>query len=167
MYGLPYYKRGNQAMHGEVAPYSSLIIMMKNKSICMAGSDCTDNSIFHLFLTTGADVNVEDIHANTPIMLAMDNGCVHHVKKLIQVGADVNAKITGTSILYCAVHKENIDIIETLINEGADVNSKTIQRHMALMHAVRNENMICTQMLLKAGAKVRQNNVQGSTHLIF
>ena len=32
---------------------------------------------------------------------------------------------------------------------------------MALMHAVRNENMICMQMLLKAGAKVRQYNVQG------
>ena len=32
-------------------------------------------------------------------MLATDNGCVHHVKKLIQVGADVNAKITGISIL--------------------------------------------------------------------
>ena len=45
---------------------SALIITMKNKSICMAGSDCTDNTIFHLLLTTGADVNVEDIHANTP-----------------------------------------------------------------------------------------------------
>ena len=47
------------------------------------------------------------------------------------------------------------------MNEGADVNTKTIQGRTALMHAVRNENMICTQMLLKAGAKVRQYNVQG------
>ena len=77
--------------------------MMNNESIGKAASDCTDNTIFHLLLTTGADVNIEDIHANTPIILAMDNGCVHHVKKLIQAGADVNAQVTGTSILYCAV----------------------------------------------------------------
>ena len=140
---------------------SALIITMKNKSICTAGSDCTDNMIFHLLLTTGADVSMEDIRANTPIMLATDNSCVHHVKKPTQAGADVNAKITGTSILYCAVCKENIDIIETLINEGAHVNSKTVQGCTALMHAVRNENMICMQMLLKAGAKVRQYDVQG------
>ena len=52
-------------------------------------------------------------------------------------------------------------MIETLINEGADANHKTIQGCTALMHAVRNEDMICKQMLLKAGAKVRQYDVQG------
>ena len=64
----------------------------------------------------------------------------------------MNAQVTRTSILYCAVHKGSTDIVETLINEGADVNHKTIQGCSALMHAVRNEDMICTQMLLKAGA---------------
>ena len=58
---------------------SALVLMMNNESICKAASDCTDNTIFHLLLTTGADVNVEDIHANIPIILAMDNGCVHQV----------------------------------------------------------------------------------------
>ena len=67
---------------------SALIITMNNESICNAASDCTDNTIFHLLPTT-----------------------------------------------------------------GADVNHKTIQGHTALMCAVRNEDMICTQMLLKAGVK--------------
>ena len=71
----------------------------------------------------------------------------------------MNGQVTRTSILYCAVHKRSIDIVETLINEGADVNHKTVQGCMALMRAVRNEDMICTQMLLKAGAKVRQYDV--------
>ena len=140
---------------------SALIITMNNESICSAASDCTDNTIFHLLLMTGADVNIEDIHTNTPIILAMNNSCVYHVKKLIQAGADMNAQVTGTSVLYCAVCKGSIDTVETLINEGADVNHKTIQGCTALMCAVRNEDMICMQMLLKAGAKVRQYDVQG------
>ena len=134
---------------------------MNNESICNAASDCTDNMIFHLLLMTGADVNIEDIHANTPMILAVDKGCVHHVKKLIQAGVDVNVQVTRTSVLYCAVCKGSIDMVETLINEGVDVNYTTIQGCMALMHAVRNEDMIYTQMLLKAGAKVRQYDVQG------
>ena len=109
---------------------------MKHDSSCKAALDCTDNTIFNLFVSSGADMNVEDIYTNPPIILAVDNGCIHHVKKLVQVRADVNAQITGTSILYCAVCKGNIDIVESLINEGADVNSKTIQGCTALMHAV-------------------------------
>ena len=37
---------------------SALILTMNKESICKAASDCTDNTIFHLLLTTGADVNV-------------------------------------------------------------------------------------------------------------
>ena len=112
-------------------------------------------------------MNNESIHANTPIILAMDKGCMNHVKKLIQAGADVNAQVTGTSILYFAVHKGSIDIVETLINVGADVNLKTIQGCTALMRAVRNDEMICMQMLLKAGTKVRQYDVQGLNTFYF
>ena len=31
MYGLPYYERGNRAMHGEVAPYSYTTILFTEK----------------------------------------------------------------------------------------------------------------------------------------
>ena len=86
---------------------------------------------------------------------------MHQVKKLIQAGADVNAKIIGTSVLCCAVHKDNIDIVEILLKEGANINSTTIEGHTPLMRAVRNENIICIHMLLKGGAKVRQFDAQG------
>ena len=140
---------------------SALIITMKQNSICSEERNCTDNTILDMLLSSGANVNVEDIHANSPIILATDKGCVHQVRKLIQVGADVNAKIIGTSVLYCAVCKDNIDIVEILLKEGADINSTTIEGHTPLMHAVRNENIICIHMLLKGGAKVRQFDAQG------
>ena len=140
---------------------SALIITVKQNSICSEERNCADNTILDMLLSSGANVNVEDIHANSPIILAMDKGCVHQVKKLIQVGADVNAKIIGTSVLYCAVHKDNIDIVEILLKEGADINSTTIEGCTPLMRAVRNENIICIHMLLKGGVKVGQFDAQG------
>ena len=78
---------------------SALIITIKQNSICSEERNCADNMILDMLLSSGANVNVEDIHANSPIILAMDKGCVHQVKKLIHAGADVNAKIIGTSVL--------------------------------------------------------------------
>ena len=111
-----------------------------------------------MLLSSGANVNVEDIHTNSPIILAMDKGCVHQVKKLIQVGADVNAKIIGTSLLYCAVRKDNIDIVEILLKEGADINSTTIEWCTPLMRAVRNETLFA---FICYSAKVGQFDAQG------
>ena len=140
---------------------SALIITMKQNSICSEERNCADNMILDMLLSSGADVNAEDIHANSPIILATDKGCVDQVKKLIQAGADVNAKIIGTSVLYCAVRKDNIDIVEILLKEGANINSTTIEGHTPPMRAVRNENIIYIHMLLKGGAKVRQFDAQG------
>ena len=140
---------------------SALLITMKQNSICSEERNCADNTILDMLLSSGANVNAEDIHANSPIILAMDKGCVHQVKKLIQAGADVNAKIIGTSVLYCAIHKDNIDIVEILLKEGANISSTTIEGHTPLMPAVRNENIICIHMLLKGWAKVRQFDAQG------
>ena len=140
---------------------SALIITMKQNNICSEERNCADNTILDMLLSSGANVNAEDIHANSPIILAMNKGCVHQVKKLIQGGADVNAKIIGTSVLYCAVHKDNIDIVEILLKEGANINSTTIEGCTPLMCAVRNENIICIHMLLKGGVKVGQFDAQG------
>ena len=130
---------------------SALIITMKQNSICSEERNCTENTILDMLLSSGANVNVEDIHANSPITLAMDKGCVHQVKKLIQAGADVNAKIIGTSVLYCAVRKDNIDVVEILLKEGADMNSTTIEGCMPLMCAVRNENIFAFICYSKEG----------------
>ena len=68
-----------------------------------ANSHCSGILILNSLILAEPDVNSRDIHDNNAILLAVERGCVHEVKALISVGADVNTKIIGVSVLYCAI----------------------------------------------------------------
>ena len=95
------------------------------------------------------------------VVLAVERGCVHEVKALISAGADVNTKIIGASVLYCAIRCGAVESAEELLKAGADVNSKTFEKGTPLMRAVRSGCDKCIRLLLKYGAYVNEKDVQG------
>ncbi|MDG6881247.1 Ribulose-5-phosphate 4-epimerase and related epimerases and aldolases [Phocoenobacter uteri] len=90
-------------------------------------------------LADNIDVNVTDEFGFTPLMIAVQADRVEVVKLLIEAGADINKQDEfGNSMLILAIqrNRENVlDIVNTFLLAGIDVESKTESGLTALMEA--------------------------------
>ena len=93
---------------------------------------------------------------------------VERIKSLIELGADVNAKVQdGWTVLMAASYNQNPQVIKILLEAGADVNASSNEGETALMVAVLNKNSKVTQTLLEAGANVNAKTQDGNTALML
>lgn len=89
------------------------------------------------------------------------------VRKGIDLGADVNSRLRGSTPLYDASRKNNMDILYLLINRGADVNALS-HGETALHKVVQFGNYKFAQALLKAGANPNiKDSIRGDTPLMY
>ncbi|MEJ2226083.1 MAG: ankyrin repeat domain-containing protein [Syntrophobacterales bacterium] len=102
---------------------------------------------------------------NEDLVSASIRGNLPEVKRLLDKGADVNAKIelggsTGTpqlggyTALMGASFSGNREIVALLLDKGADVNAKNDLGMTALMEAAGSGNPEVVQLLLDKGADV-------------
>ena len=70
-------------------------------------------------------------------------------------------------LMVASRESSSSEIIEALINMGADVNAKDAVGRTALMYAVLNPQFEITETLLEAGANVNIQDKNGETALIF
>ncbi|MEM7028653.1 MAG: ankyrin repeat domain-containing protein [Chloroflexota bacterium] len=78
---------------------------------------------------------------------------------LIETGADVNAKLlgnTGETALHCAASSDDIDLIEALLEGGADIDigGANIASGTPLTEAVFFSQMNAAELLVRRGATV-------------
>ncbi|MDO7252541.1 ankyrin repeat domain-containing protein [Helicobacter cappadocius] len=89
------------------------------------------------------------------------------VRKGIDLGADVNSRLRGSTPLYDASRKNNMDILYLLINRGADVNAIS-HGETALHKVVQFGNLKFAQVLLKEGADPNiKDSIRGNTPLHY
>ncbi|CAH2044995.1 unnamed protein product, partial [Iphiclides podalirius] len=87
------------------------------------------------------------------LMYAIEKDDLRGVKKMLDMGADVNAQDSdGRSALHEAVLKGNITIIEYLLKSGASVHLKTRCGESPLLTAVRRDDASAIELLLQCGA---------------
>ena len=112
----------------------------KNKNGCTPLMRISIPSLLETLIKNGADVNAKNNGGITALMHAvgyMEGPAL--IKKLIEYGADINAKDDyGRTALIFAAAGNKPDAIETLINNGANVNTKEIP---LLIAAVSRLNM--------------------------
>ncbi|KAF2074743.1 hypothetical protein CYY_003974 [Polysphondylium violaceum] len=85
------------------------------------------NNLFKKFIEKGTDINALNHRGETPLHKAILNSNVRliMVNVLLEYGADVNIMTTrGDTPLHYAIHLEREDLVEALIQGGADISLK-------------------------------------------
>lgn len=107
------------------------------------------------------------------ISLILEEGNLEELKSYIENGGDINGKYDGKSLLHFAIDNcENnySEVIEFLINKGADINSCQSYLKETPLHrlcARANPRIEIIQLLLDKGAKVNIENIAGKTPVFY
>ena len=101
-----------------------------------------------------ADPNATDGKGNTQLIYAVRSGDIADVRRQIEAGAHIeyfgtteNRNALGESVVF-----GHADILQVLIEAGADVNATNKDGETALMLGARYSRRDCIEVLLRAGA---------------
>ncbi|CAH2094761.1 unnamed protein product [Euphydryas editha] len=90
---------------------------------------------------------------NALLLYAIDHDDSRAVKKMLDMGADVNAQNSeGRTVLHEAILKGNVPIIEYLLKNGANVHLKTRCGETPLLTAIHKDNRTVITLLKQCGA---------------
>jgi hypothetical protein len=99
---------------------------------------------------------------------AVEEGDIARVKKLLDRGANLNAKdILGYTPLHKAAMYGDIELVDLLLRYGADANAKTDKAETPLHLAASRGQADVVKMLLERGADVNARDEKGWTPLHF
>ena len=117
----------------------------------------------------GADPHVQGYAMNTPLHSAAYFGKFEVVRKLIEYGADIDARSeSGWTPLYFASsgsHFKNGSVFRILLERGADVNAQADNGSIPLHHASAFGALEVVRLLLEHGADVEAVRSDGKTVL--
>ncbi|HCU22669.1 MAG TPA: hypothetical protein DF698_07285, partial [Candidatus Atribacteria bacterium] len=130
--------------------------------------------IVTLLVEAGAQVNLANWQGMTALMVAADTGDEDLVSYLLEHGAklyinDVESEYGFSPLIWAAKNNENhgAEIIQTLINQGADVRLKDKNGFTALFWAaMMNSNESVIHSLIQNGADINQIGPKNVTPLM-
>ena len=121
---------------------------------------CTNGNgdLVELLLKAGAYPNAALPGGETPLMTAARVGSLAAVKSLLARGATVDARDErrGQTALMWAAAEGHADVVQTLIELGADARLRLSSGFTPLLFAVREGHSSVVRVLLKAGADVNE-----------
>ncbi|MFL0195668.1 ankyrin repeat domain-containing protein [Clostridium sp. WILCCON 0269] len=107
------------------------------------------------------------------ISAIIEEGNLDELKIFIKNGGDVNVKCDDKSLLHFVIDNcENnyFEVIELLINNGADINSHESYLKETPLHRICariKPKIDVVQLLLDRGAKVNAENISGKTPIFY
>jgi phosphate transport system substrate-binding protein len=112
-----------------------------NTPLVLAAANNTPQ-VIRFLIGKGANVNAANHWGFTPLMYAAIRSSNPEVLRiLLEYGADINAAYNdGATPLMFAAEYNSFEIIQTLLNNGADIALKDTEGKIALDYAERNEN---------------------------
>ena len=145
-----------------------------------------DQKLLDYLLSAGVSVSNANANSETAMDLAMLKGLDSAANLLRKNGAqesyigdtesttaqgiesaDANSPFANWPALSIAAWRGQIDLIRTLIAEGADVNEKDPDQFTPLGRAASKGHADAAQMLLEAGADIHDKKTDGRTALLL
>ena len=120
-------------------------------------------------LSRGADPSRPDARAMTALGWAVENGNAEISKALLQAGSPVDTgyAMNAASPIAVASALGHTEIIELLIQSGADLSKGNMQGQSPLQLALHWEHTDAALALLRGGAKPDERDSTGATALIY
>ena len=117
-----------------------------------------EKEMLNASLGSRSDWNRYPFELSISLWNAIENNHVECVRLLIEVGADVNARLFGQDLLCLASLEDHYQCLNLLLEAGADVNCRCEPwfRSSPLHCAAENGHIKCVMLLIKAGADVNQ-----------
>ena len=120
-------------------------------------------------INRGANINaVAKYDMSTPLIIACSNKNVSVVNFLLQNGANVALRDdNGWTALHFVVDglNDSSEILRSLLNNGADVNAKSVCNETPLMVASRSSDVETVALLIERGAHVDLQDIKNNTAL--
>ena len=124
----------------------------------------------------GADVNAQDVSGETPLAVAAAAGNINKALRaksarmmefLIARGANVNlGNIAHQTVLYNAVGLDNVQAVEVLLRNGAEVNGKEdTEKRVPLHEAALYGDIHIIKLLVEHDADINAQDIGGNTPL--
>lgn len=113
------------------------------------------------------DVTLQENELGDRLIQAVSNNQTKIAIALINGGADVNAEREGLTPLTAAAERNNVVVVEALVDAGAAVDTKGILGKAALHHAAIIGNPDIANILIRAGADVNIKDDMGNTPLFY
>ena len=131
-----------------------------------AYGDCS-KVVLETIIDHGVDVNAVNKYNQTALLIACKKCNEDAINVLLNVGADPTiGDIDGNTCLYEAIGQGcTKEVIEEIINHGADVNVKSKANITPLMKACHKGNMNVINILLNASADPNITDANGCTWL--
>jgi len=103
---------------------------------------------------------------NEGLFSAVRNGDLEKAKRLLDKGADVNARdILGKTPLHQAAISGHLGTVKFLIERGADISARDYWWWTPLHYAVANGHLDVVRFLVERGADIDARNINGESPL--
>ncbi|MGC1877980.1 MAG: ankyrin repeat domain-containing protein [Rhabdochlamydiaceae bacterium] len=121
------------------------------------------------FLDRGDDIDESDSAGCTPLHIAIQKQCDELFELLLSKGADIGLPNgEGHTLLHqAAISDTEGRCLQTLINNGAEVNVKSISYETPLDCAIKAKNLKAIEILIKAGANISKESQEDLTDPAF